>query len=203
MRLLLAMADPTGAIQTALLQDGHHVRRHAPVSRLTAWRASRTAASFGADAVLTDSDAGEELARRLGVPTLRPELAAEFLPDPFPPRPFGPARRDPPELALVLPDPPPPALLPDIVLLNAATLGQAPHWMAAARPIAAPEGARPYLVHEETALLHAPGNPAPALACLIADPALCAHLAAAARRRFEQLHHEAHTALRRLVVQGI
>jgi hypothetical protein len=197
MRLLLAMADPAGAIQTALLQDGHHVRRHLPSRRLLPWRTT-SAAAFRPDAVLADSDAGEELARRLGVPALRPELAAEFLPDPFPPPPFGPARRNPPELALALPDPPPPGLLPDIVLLNAATLAQAPRWMAAARPIAAPQGAPWYLVHEETALLYPPGDPAPALARLIADPGLSARLAAAARRRFEHQRHEARAALRRL-----
>lgn len=199
MRLLLAMADPAGAIQTALLQDGHHVRRHVAASRLTAWRASRAAATFGPDAVLTDSDAGEELARRLGIPALRPVLAAEFLLDPFPPPPFGPTRRDPPELALALPDPPPPALLPDIVLLNTTTLVQAPRWMAAARPIAAPEGVPSYLVHEETALLYAPGDPAPALARLIADPALGARLAGGARAAFAQRHQEARAALRGLV----
>ncbi len=198
MRLILAMADPDGAILTALLGLGHHAQRHAAAGRLLAWRVPAAVAAFRPDAVLADGEAGELLARRLGVPALRPQLDAAFLADPFPPPPFGPARRAPPELGLRLPEPPPPALLPDIVLLNPTTIGQAPRWMAAARPIVAPAAAAPvWLEDEETALLHA-GDPAPALARLVADPALCDRLGAAARRRFERLREEALAALRRI-----
>ncbi len=198
MRLLLALADPDGAIRTALLRDGHAVRRHVPASRLTPWRAT-AAADFAPEAVLADGEAGEALARRLGVPALVPVLDAGFLPDPFPPPPFGPPRRDPPELGLALPDPPAPALLPDIVLLNAATLAQAPRWMAAARAIVAPEGAPDWLAHEATALLHPPGDPAPALARLVADAGLSVRLGVAARQEFERRRGAALAALRALV----
>lgn len=205
MRLLLALADPAGAIRTALLRDGHAVQRHVPASRLMPWRAT-AAADFAPEAVLADGDAGEALARRLGVPALRADLAAEFLPeflaDPFPPLPFRPPRRDPPELGLTLPDPPAPAWLPDIVLLNGVTLPQAPYWMAAARAIVAPEGAPGYLAHEETALVHPPGDPAPALARLVRDAALSARLAEAARRAFERRRAAAWGALWALVRGG-
>jgi hypothetical protein len=86
--------------------------------------------------------------------------------------------------------------MPDIVLLNGATLAQAPYWMAAARAIAAPQGGAEYLVHEETALLYPPGDPAPSLARLVADAALSARLGSAARREFERRQAAARDMLR-------
>lgn len=202
MRLLLALADPAGAIRTALLQDGHVVLQAVAPGRLAPWRGLRVPAGFAADAVLADGEAGEELARRLGIPVHRLAVDPAYLLDPFPPAPFGPARRVPPELGLVMPDPPPPGLVPDIVLLNAATIAQAPHWMAAARPIAAPAAVPGPLVHEETALLYPPGDPAPALARLVADPVLAGRLGAAARAAFLERHHEARAGLARLFPAG-
>lgn len=193
MRLVLAMADGE-AVRTALLQDGHQVLVHAPASRFMPWRAGG-AAAFRANAVVVEDAAGEELARRLGVPAVRLEVEAGFLLDPFPPWPFGPARRNPPELALAPPDPPGPALLPDILLLRGAALAQVPRWMAAGRAMVAPRDAAGGLVHEETALLYAPPDPAPQLARLVADAALCARLGAAARRAFERRHAAARAAL--------
>jgi hypothetical protein len=198
MRVLLALSDPTGTIQTALLQERHDVLHHVPTRPLAVWRAYRAAAAFRPEMVLTDTETGEDLARRLAIRACRPSFATEFLLDAFPPIPFGPTRRDPPELAQPQAGPPPPALIPDIVQLNATTLSQAPHWMAAARPIVAPdtEAARALFTHEETALLHPPDDPAPPQARLLAEAELCHHLAVAARAEFVRRHNEARARLR-------
>lgn len=199
MRVLLCTQGRAGeALQTALLQDGHHVHRLAqpagPLAALAAWQARRAATAFRPDLVLdlpgTDAAA---LAARLGVRFAAFEDDPSFLLDRFPPAPFEPATGPVPTLGLAAIElSPEHAALPvarvsidpaageiglgrcDIVLLGEAAGHLLADCMAAGCAVATPAS----------------------LARLATDPDERHRAARHARQEFEARHHAARAALR-------
>jgi hypothetical protein len=214
-RVLLCLADE--ALETALLQDGHRVRRllleTGALARLTGWSMRRSAAAFGADAVLAAAadTAAAEFAGQSGLPCLVPPADTAFLLDAFLPAPFRATPTAPVVAiagasepgALTLPADGGFLVPPDIAVLAAGPAAMLAGWMAAGCAIVAPdtEAVRAYVAGDVTALLYPPDDtPArkAAVQRLLADDGLRNRLSASARAAFEARHAAARAALRAL-----
>jgi hypothetical protein len=214
-RVLLLL--PSAALETALLQDGHAVRRldlpAGPLAVVAAWSARRAARTFTPDCIVAGAgdDAAAHLAEQLGCRLALPPADDGYLADPFLPTPFR-HHDTPPSLgvvggaagAITLPADGQFLVPPDIAVLADGPPAALPRWMAAGCAIVAPDTAavREHLREGETALLHAPGDAAAGMALahgLIVDPDLWDRLAMAARRDFEIRHLAARDALREAV----
>ena len=195
MRILLCDGD--AALETALLQEGHAVRRFTTPRGAKAlvggWAARRAAAAFKPNCVMGGATAaevaGDIAARHIPAPVNTDFLLDRGLPPEF--RGAGP-------LLLANPLAGEPLIVPDIAVLT--TIGPIASLMAGGCAIVAPDGTA--LENGITGLLYPPGDTAESTALAVAlttDTALRNRIGRAARAAFVARHLAARVALREAV----
>lgn len=192
MRIMLCDGD--AALETALLQEGHAVRRfttpRGAKALVAGWAARRAVAAFKPDCVM-GGDTAAEVAGHIAVRHLPAPANTDFLLDRGLPAEFHGTGN----LLLANPHAGEPLIVPDIAVLT--TLGPIASLMAGGCAIVAPDGTA--LENNITGLLYPPGDTAQSTAlaaALTSDAALRNRIGRAARAAFVARHLVARVALR-------